>query len=95
MTEAARALYDFHLRLRAKKVVVQIDSGFFALVQLPFCQAISVEPRGRRWWEKMLLNDVQPEQRLAYLLGLNVELTPSVKRPRTWRASSSAPFCVR
>jgi hypothetical protein len=31
----------------------------------------------------MLLNDVQPEQRLAYLLGLNVKLTPSVKRQRT------------
>ena len=30
----------------------------------------------------MLLNDVQPEQRLAYLLGLTVKLTPSSKRQR-------------
>jgi hypothetical protein len=30
----------------------------------------------------MLLNDVQPEQRLAYLLGLTVKLPPSGKRQR-------------
>ena len=30
----------------------------------------------------MLLNDVQPEQRLAYLLGRNVQLTPHAKRQR-------------
>ena len=33
----------------------------------------------------MLLNDVQPEQRLAYLLGLSVKLLPSGKRPRAVR----------
>ena len=30
----------------------------------------------------MLLNDVLPEQRLAYLLGLHGKLIPSSKRPR-------------